>query len=442
MKKCLYASPLLILYIFAGSLKAESLLPIRAWQFHDYNPRYIERTLELAPEYNVNTVVFSHAIMWYAEEIFYDHYKPRYINLWSEKAHRLGLKAWVWTHELNAVPLEFLTGPQGKPRARKYSAWIGKLHEDFEADARVNIDKPEFWNWVKAKYEKLFTIIPEVDGLILSMHETPYRIFADDAVVSKLSKPERITKLITVINEVCREYNKRLVVRTFVIEAEELEWIHAGINDSPADVIVMTKVVPHDWYPYLPNHPLLGQFPDHRQILEMGTNAENGGMNLIPYPQADYIKMRLDYALSKGVEGYVARLEIQNNHVLGTPNEISLHAMHRFTEDINFDTDILWKEWATLKYGVDAAPYMISALRPAFEGVNKMFFFQGMWLTDHSRIPPYEYALGHISSRSPAKWSGEKQAHYATMEKAMNQPSLELLDARYWQKRKRLFVFN
>ena len=406
---------------------AQEQFKIRAWQFHDYNVDYIEKTLKIAPQYGINTVVFSHNIMWYTEEMFYDHYKPSYINLWSEKARRIGMKAWIWTHELNDIPEQFLTAPPKDPQAKRFSAWLGKVHPDFDAGpSKAKIDNPDFWEWIAAKYRKLFTILPEVDGMILSLHETPYRIFDDSTVVSKMSQSERVAKLVEAINTVCREYHKTLVVRTFVLEPDELDWVYEGLEKSPRDVIVMTKDVPHDWYPFLPHDPLLGRFKNHTQILEVGTNAENGGMNYIPYQQADYIKYRVDYSRSKGVQGYVARLDTKNRHVLGTPNEVSLYAMKRFTEDPALGTDSFWKEWAVLNYGEKAAPFMIRALRPSFDGVNKMFFFLGMWLTDHSRIPPYDYAVGHISSRSPAKW--EKNSKYKPLEDELNRPTEETLE--------------
>lgn len=408
---------------------------IRAWQFHDYNVKYIEKAIQLAPKYNVNTVVFSHDIVWYTETLFYDHYKARFINLWAQEAHKLGMKAWIWTHELSDVPRRFLTGPPAKPHAEFFHEWIGQMDSDFIAPAKADIDKPGFWRWVANKYTKLFTIVPEVDGMILTLDETPWRIFANDAVESKLSKPERIAKLVSVIDSVCKKFHKTLVVRSFGVEPRDLNWLYKGLEMCPRDVIIMTKTVPHDWDPYYPNSPLLGVFKHHKQILEVGTNAENGGMNYIPYPEVSHLRMRLEYARSKGVVGYVARMGTQDHHDLGTPNSIDLYAMDLYTEDPSITADSVWRKWAVTTYGKKAAPYMIRALRPAFNGVNKMFFFLGMWLTNHSKIPTYEYAKQHISFLSPAQWwvgntrhSLLEKKHYSLLEEEMNHPGPRILE--------------
>lgn len=67
------------------------------------------------------------------------------------------------------------------------------------------------------------------------------------------------------------------------------------------------------------------------------------------------------------------------------------------------------------------------ALRPTFVVVNKAYFPLKFWITNHSKLPSFGYADGHISSRTLAKWIPEEPA-YKEMEERLNHPDPELLE--------------
>ena len=43
--------------------------------------------------------------------------------------------------------------------------------------------------------------------------------------------------------------------------------------------------------------------------------------------------------------------------------------------------------------------------------VNKAYFPLKFWITNHSKLPSFGYADGHISSRTLAKWIPEEPAY-------------------------------
>jgi hypothetical protein len=240
--------------------------------------------------------------------------------------------------------------------------------------------------------------------------------------------PNRFNKLISTIHDVCLSYNKELVVRTFLYEPIELEWVKQGLLKSNRNVIVQSKCVPHDWDPYYPHNPLIGAFPENRQIVEFDCSSEFTGKNRIPYTSPEYFAYRWHYGLqTEEVVGYNARLDHGGFDALYTQNEINVYTLHRLTENPDLSASDIWKEWITLRYNSQVLPYLKAALAPSFEIVNKSFFPLKFWITNHSILPSFKYADGHISSRTLAKWIPDNP-YYKEIENRLNHPDPELLE--------------
>ncbi len=404
---------LLVLTATAQTRSGAPLVPLRVWQFNSMNMEYVSSVMQLAPQYGINTVVYSHGMLWNTMDLYDGNrlnspYKGvehgQKLRELAGIARKLGLKVWIWTHELADVP------------------------QNFVRDGVVQADMPGFWDWLADRYEKVFTDFPEFDGVVLTLQESQNKIFSETEVASALSGPERIARLINTIDSVCVRHNKDLVVRTFVYEPEELDWVKEGIGLTDPRVIVQSKEVPHDWQPYYPSNPVIGAFPGRRQIVEFDVSSEFTGKNRIPYASPEYFADRWRYALSfPDVVGYVARLDHAGFDALFTPNEINAYTLYRLTEDSTITPGAIWYEWTSQRYGRQAAPYVEQALRPSFEIVNKAFFPLHFWITNHSRLPSLGYAESHISSRSLVKWlPGEP--HYTVLEHRLNHPDPEVLE--------------
>ena len=393
----------LVIILLSTQLFSESQLKIRAWQLHEYDIEYCQQAIDLAQEYDVTHIVFSHNLVWYTEEMLEAGRRGRHINTLAARAHKRGMKAWIWTHEVHGVPDKFLK------------------------DGKVTLDNPDFWEWEKEKYRTLFQRFENIDGMILTFHETTFKIYHDDDAVSTLPEHERVTKLINTINEACEEFGKDLIVRTFAYEPAELDWIKKGLEKVDKRVMVESKVVPHEWDPYYPHNPLIGAFPERKQIIEFHSAAEIGGYNMTPYPHPEYFKMRLKYDLEHGAYGYITRIDVGTYYnALGTPNELNLYTLYRLADNPDTDTEAIWKDWAVERYGEAAAPYAIAALKRAFDISNKTYYTLEFWITDHTKFPSYHYADGHISSRTVAKWIPTEK--YKKLENDLNNPYPELLE--------------
>ena len=101
--------------------------------------------------------------------------------------------------------------------------------------------------------------------------------------------------------------------------------------------------------------------------------------------------------------------------------------LYRLTEDPNIKATDIWEEWITLRYNAKAFPSLKEALAPSFEIVNKSFFPLQFWITNHSKLPKFKYANGHISSRTIAKWKPD-QTIYKELENRLNHPDPNLIE--------------
>ena len=200
---------LLFLTILAlGVSASRAAIEYRMWQFHTMKPDYIVRVMEHAGEYNINAVVFSHEMNYFLSD-FDDRgseLSQQHIKL-AQKAHELGLKVYVWPHELHKVPQTFIK------------------------NGVVQMDAAGFFEHITDKYNKFFEAYPEFDGIVLTFHETQYKIFSDKSVNTVLTKPQRFASLINAINKACLNHNRVFIARSFVYEPQELQWFAESLKD-------------------------------------------------------------------------------------------------------------------------------------------------------------------------------------------------------------------
>lgn len=396
----------LLLFSF-NSLFSQNI-SIKAWQFHVMQPDYVKSIIDQAEDYDINTVSFSHEMIWETSVLYNNadiSERGEDLRTLAKYANARNLDTWIWIHELDNVPSHFI-----------------------EKD-KIQMDKSGFWKWLEGRYNKLFIDFPEFDGIILTFHETEYKIFDDKEVNSSLTKPERFMRMITSINNSCVKYNKELVVRTFLYEPEQLEWVKKGLQLADAsNVIIQSKCVPHDWQPYYPNNPLIGAFPENRQIIEFDCSSEFTGKNKIPFACAQYFTRRFKYGLRfSEVSGYIARIDHGGHDGFNTPNNINIYTLYRLSADSSATSVELWRDWAEKRYGKKAAPYVIKTLYPTEEIVKKTLFHLKFWITNKSHLPSFAYGNGHISSRSMAKWRPNESIYKKTEEK-LNNPDVQIYE--------------
>ncbi len=396
----------------------------RVWQFQDASEEWVSHAIPLAAEGGMNRVQFSHQLVMDIDELLTADgqlsEQGLKIQRLAQLAHGHGLKVDLWTHELTHLP--------------------GKFREGGDARGKVILNDA-LWAHLTAKYSRAFELLPEVDGLVLTFAETDVTIYRDEVVAASgetLPAPaERVAKLIKVMSDVCAAHDKTLFIRTFTYHPDELQAMDDALRaiaetvEDRDHLVVMTKCVPHDWQPYYPFNPLLGKTHGLPQVVEIDLGQEFTGKSLILHEDVDYTRQVLERAARLGLVGGVARVERQPDfHALGTPNEVNLYAFGRLLEDPSLETQRLWHDWATARYGEAAAPHVIAALQLTDDITNRSLFIQRHWIADHSAPPVWNYMFDHISTQGPsgrgnAKWT-QNPDDAATGEELLN-PTLGTL---------------
>ena len=199
--------------------------------------------------------------------------------------------------------------------------------------------------------------------------------------------------------DICREHDKMLFVRTFVYMPDELEAMRravATIADAVRDkgnVVIMSKCVPHDWSPFLPVRSDARRHGRAAQVVEIDLGEEYTGLSHFLHCEVGYVHAVFRHCRMPNVVGAVARVDRdRDNRALGTPNEVNLYAFKRLTHDPSPTVDQIWTEWAEARYGREAAPYVIAALKATYDSTNLAFFPLENCMQNHSGLCGWEYA--------------------------------------------------
>jgi hypothetical protein len=104
-------------------------------------------------------------------------------------------------------------------------------------------------------------------------------------------------------------------------------------------------------------------------------------LNNVANCMVDRLKSQFDYGLTKNVRGICARVDRQdgtlppdreNASILFEPNEVNLWTLGMLAAGATNDPEEIWKRWATYRYGEQAAPAVIAALKPTSQVVAEL----------------------------------------------------------------------
>jgi hypothetical protein len=397
------------LLLLSAMLRAQMVAPasygqIQGWTLLSDSYEDALVTLNAAREFNINHLQLSHHIVMDLCEVK-DTARQRMVNLLTSQAHQRGIKeVVVWDHafyKLDYYPDVFKTGPGNT----------------------INLDNTAFWDWFKQDYREMLNRIPGVDGLVLTFIETGAR--AENQYSQQLKTgPEKLAAVVDAVADVvCKEYGKKLYVRTFAYTDDEYDNTIGCINHVKSrDIILMMKETPHDFFLTHPNDKYAGTI-DRPTIIEFDTGNEFNGQGIIANTWPGYIINRIsDYAKRPNIVGYVARTDrYGNTRLVGTPNEILLYTLKRYMEDSTRTADDIYNEFIAAKYGEKAIPYVKPAFEKAFDIVTSSLYTLGTNTANHSALnyDPYKSSYGrHVSGKwiNPPvvfiKHGVNKQFHY------------------------------
>ena len=405
----------------------------------------VKRILHSAPEYRINALQLHGRpgeegvdIHWFVKYRkfpgLYKYYcynsqrdeRVRYLRDICQYADKYGVDVLAWDHEL-VYPSQLKTA---------YPEIVGP-------DGKLDLNSPMIKRFLEGKVGEFFEIVPEIDGIVLMFSEVGGGVNIFNAGTRE-DAAQRISMIVNTVAGVCRQYGKRLEVRTYYTSRVGLDIIRKAAQKFTEEVIVDTKCSPYDFFgtDRLTN-PLIGTFSQD-QIIEFTLARESNGHKFIPNLTPNDFKNRLNDGARKGVAGAVGRLDYhhQFSHYNGnnpgrleltmdTVNEFNIFVFSRLLWNPDSELDSLWREWALNKYGAEAAPVMIRCLKRTEEISQKIFFSKGEYvLHQHTMVPRLSYiesSLTPTSPRSQAYWAPQ-DALLSKTAKELRNPTKQIID--------------
>jgi hypothetical protein len=384
MKKTfLYISCFSIILLFSPYVQAQQ--QIRGWNILSNSFEDDMVTISTAKSYNINHLQLSHELVMDLQEIR-DPKRQKLVNDLIAQAHKAGIQeVVVWDHalyDLKYYPSRFKTGPKGT----------------------IDLDNPAFWEWFRADYRDLMKLAPEANGIVLTFIETGAR--AENQYSLKLKTgPEKLAAVVDAVADVvCNELGKQLYIRTFAYtDAEYLNTIGCIGFLKNEKVRLMMKETPHDFFLTHPNDKYAGKI-NRPTIMEFDACNEFNGQGVIANTWPEYIIRRWSDLMNRpNVIGYVARTDrYGDTRLAGTPNEILLYALKRYTEDQSVTAEDIREEFITSKYGRKSFRFLNKAFGMAFDIVSSSLYTLGTNIANHSKMDydPYKSSYGrHVSGK-------------------------------------------
>jgi hypothetical protein len=387
-----------------GGFDAELPETVNGWILLDADPAAVTGAIETASQYGVNHVELSHDIIMDIDDLLGDTpevaARVSLINDAIALAHQKGMKAYIWTHEINNVGIDVCYAP-----------------------------KDPVWEMRGNAYRDGIARIPEVDGVVLmfgSAQMPPWYTLCTCAWCEK-NKPTQANKIRIVTEQIggviVNELGKELFIRTFVHEPAEIAWHHDGLEAAEGVAFVgHSKTDVQDWQPYNPPDPNLGGIEGHYSVVEMDAAGEYWGVSVLPFCAPGYFWSRLNHMRDVGGIGATVRVARGSDTALGTPNEINVLAVKELLSDREKPLDAIWASFIENKWGLSAGTPAHETLRRILENTFairlKSHYVLGIWALEKGSDIPENTELGEFYERGKMpKWDPDWQAIWDSLDR-------------------------
>ena len=274
-----------------------------------------------------------------------------YINRVIELAHSNGIRFYFEVKE-PSYPEELL-----------------RVHRElFSPEGQVCPTHPFWFEFLEKKIERLLETVPDFDGIIESactaetkvslmpLKERADKIFpsTDTPITYCTCERCRGTKLsewntnITMsLYRPLKKKGKQLVIRDFTYSPESQNAFLESV-ETPKDVIICLKNVPHDFYPTFPLNPRIGEVGDYDQWLEFDAWGQFFGLGVFPCILLDDMRDRLTHAQERDnrVKGYICRADwelISEGWAMDSLNLINLYGLAKQGKEIDYRYDDIFE---------------------------------------------------------------------------------------------------
>lgn len=347
---------------FVAVKESLPVFPRKGWVMLTYDMPYLREIIKKAPEYDVNHIQLSHDIIMNTYYVAEDPIRRQNINEIIDLAHAYGItEVTLWTHEVctRGMP-SALKAPAGHPAA-----------------GHADGNNPALWEWIKQRYVDLLspgTGCPEADGIVLTFSEVDDNVYQHEGDGNPGLPPgmgpefkhdgytqqESVAMLINHLQQVLVPRGKLLIARTWGSSGDKWEQpiIRDGILlNGDASVWMMNKNVGGVDWPHMDSkQPLIGTLPpEYDEMIEFDIGAEYFGRSKTTYGLTHYFKEHWNYALDKGADGAVARIDREEGIAYYSGNRLSIYGFSRILADPDDDPAAINLDWCLSHFPPDIA---------------------------------------------------------------------------------------
>ena len=162
------------------------------------------------------------------------------------------------------------------------------------------------------------------------------------------------------------------------------------VKETPADVLIQTKVYHSDCEPDPPFSTLLGKCGPHPEIVEYQLVGQTVGRQYFPASIVNYMSWTMKRALS--LVGHLGGAQMDAGGTMQTNydayadilNNCSIYAWRELSWDVNTSVDTIYAEWSQQIYSSQAAPYMAKVMQLSEDAAYKTFSPLGLGSSTNS----------------------------------------------------------
>jgi len=365
----------------------ESTFTYRGWNILSSHKENGLNTLDKAAEYGVNHIELSHYQLCHDLKDLRNEKNREATNFLVDAAHERGIEdVYVWDHAfygLDYYPDSFKVEAKGEQDFTHHTA-------KFEGGVKqqLNLDNPNFWQWVYNDYDSLLALSPNLDGIVLTFIETGSYVIYQHSDKLK-TKGQKLAALVdSLANHFIDKKDLKLTIRTFIYNQFEKDVILEALQlIKRKDLTVMIKMVPHDWFLTYPYQDYVADIP-FPVVIEYDCGMEYAGENIIANSFPHYFSNAFKhYTQFDNVIGYCARADrFEETTAVGTPGELNLFVLSELAKNKEANTDSLTRAFIVKNYGEETVQYLQTALDSAFSIIMASMYTLGTHTANHSRL--------------------------------------------------------
>lgn len=304
----------------------------------------------------------------------YVEYNLDAVNAACDKAAAYGIKTYMWHHELE-LPNNFREA----------------FPETLNSYGDVEVTHPIIKDFLENKIIDFFYYYPNMDGLILTLHETKYPLLK--LKNQKLDKIQRVRYVTQILYDTCKALGKELIVRPFASIEEDYQMMLNAYEEISTDMMVMDKWTQFDWSLTMPHNRFFYKIQKNPLFVEADIFGEFFGKGHLPLMLKNHIAAKFAYCEGFSPKGYVARIDRSEQIPFGGVNEVNNEILRAYY--FGEDPDAAIDAFMETKY--PGAGSLVKAIMEKTEDVLiKTIWIKGYYYSQLSLFPNINHSKNHF----------------------------------------------